>query len=441
MKDTLPDLVIGSDPTTYEIHYIHSQTRYRHCYVLGKTGMGKSTLFHHSILTDIQKNKATFFFDPGDLTYSILETLPEKRIRDVKFFSLEHPIPYNPLQAIQLEEGLTDDVCDLLDRITLQRSATMALTERMRRILGEVIPKILEHPNPSLAEIPTYLIENQSSLTKSLGYKDEAYQTSIEGIIDRLNPFLQDSRLRRIVCSPHQLNFDDIIDNQQIFIASFAGLDLGMQQFLGTLLFHGLQRAVIRRKPEDRLPLAVYIDEFPNFIASKRATHSFQILFNQGRRHLVSLTIAHQDFGIIPDELLNSVISNVATCIGFSCGYREAMRLSNHFARHFTPEDFQLLPQYHALVRTENYLGEPEMYRIETFPPPKPLRTDINQFFYQAIFEEPERKESQELEEPQPPERRAKPDLDTKQSQRVKRKEKEDADQDLDQYLHNLRQK
>src|SRR5205814_295431 len=77
--------------------------RRRHVLILGKTGMGKTTLFHRLITSDIQNNRGVGVIDPhGDLCDAILASIPTHRTNDVVLFDAadaDHPVAFNPLHC------------------------------------------------------------------------------------------------------------------------------------------------------------------------------------------------------------------------------------------------------------------------------------------------------------------------------------------------------
>src|SRR3954470_16675478 len=75
---------------------IKRRDRARHMYVIGKTGMGKSTLLENMAIQDIRNGEGMAFIDPhGSTADRIMEYVPEHRIKDVIYFApfyMEHPI-------------------------------------------------------------------------------------------------------------------------------------------------------------------------------------------------------------------------------------------------------------------------------------------------------------------------------------------------------------
>ncbi len=82
--------------------------RRRHIYIIGKTGMGKSTLLENMIYDDIIKGRGVGLVDPhGDLAETILRCIPKTRTNDVILFDpsdAKFPIAFNMLE--QVEPGL-----------------------------------------------------------------------------------------------------------------------------------------------------------------------------------------------------------------------------------------------------------------------------------------------------------------------------------------------
>src|ERR1700734_2244309 len=61
--------------------------RRRHVYVVGKTGVGKSTLLENMAIADIQSGKGIAVIDPhGELAEKLLDFVPEERLSDVIYF-------------------------------------------------------------------------------------------------------------------------------------------------------------------------------------------------------------------------------------------------------------------------------------------------------------------------------------------------------------------
>lgn len=84
------------------------EDKFRHLYIVGKTGTGKSTFLSNLISDDIQNGKGIGLLDPhGELVETVLEHIPPHRINDVILFDIadsEFPIGFNLLQATNDDE-------------------------------------------------------------------------------------------------------------------------------------------------------------------------------------------------------------------------------------------------------------------------------------------------------------------------------------------------
>src|SRR3989344_2856734 len=75
---------------------IKAKDRSKHLYVIGKTGMGKSTMLENMAIQDIQNGNGMIFIDPhGRSAELLLDYVPENRVNDVLYFApfdMEYPI-------------------------------------------------------------------------------------------------------------------------------------------------------------------------------------------------------------------------------------------------------------------------------------------------------------------------------------------------------------
>ena len=88
--------------------YIKDVDRLRHTYVVGKTGVGKSTVLQHMCLQDITNYHGVCFIDPhGDAIEWLLRRIPANRLEDVILFDpsdAEYPFGLNLLEAQEESE-------------------------------------------------------------------------------------------------------------------------------------------------------------------------------------------------------------------------------------------------------------------------------------------------------------------------------------------------
>src|SRR3954462_4127282 len=83
---------------------IKAKDRSKHTYVIGKTGMGKSTLLENMAIQDIRNGNGLVGIDPhGSVAETLLEFIPENRVKDVLYFApfdLESPVSFNVMEDV-----------------------------------------------------------------------------------------------------------------------------------------------------------------------------------------------------------------------------------------------------------------------------------------------------------------------------------------------------
>lgn len=348
-------LILGTDIATRGAVQIQPKLRYRHLYVLGKSGVGKSTFLHRLVHQDAKHGHAVIVFDAGDLARGVIESLPQTVIESgrVHWFSVESPIAYNPLALRRGQpERLENELFSVMDQVTVEGSSTAPLSARMKALLGAALRAVLKEENePTLSSVVTCLSAKKTALRTGLGLREDEFASTWEAVRDRLRPFLRDPRIRRIICRPNELDFRKVIDEGQILIISLAGLEPGVKRFVGTLLFNALQSVVFERSEEERRDVSAYVDEFHDYVASSISAGMFQQIFNQGRKFRLSFAVAHTDLEGVDRSLLGTIHSTAASLVAFQCGAPEARRMSEIFAGQHQPGALQLLPDYDAVAR------------------------------------------------------------------------------------------
>lgn len=81
---------------------IKEEDKFRHMYIVGKTGTGKSTFMENLLKSDMAAGNGLALLDPhGEFVDNILEHIPTHRINDVILFDVgdtDYPIGFNLLQ-------------------------------------------------------------------------------------------------------------------------------------------------------------------------------------------------------------------------------------------------------------------------------------------------------------------------------------------------------
>jgi hypothetical protein len=370
----MEDLILGSNSETLGLEYIPEDIRYLHSVLVGIPGKGKTTLQLNWALRDAEAENpyGIIVIDSGSLAEELIESIPKDIYETrVRYFSLTNPIPYNPfIKYMHKPWRLVNEVVALIDQITTQASSIQRLTPRMKRLLGVAIRNcIKENTRPNIGTLCQYLEKNRHVIRDILLIKEDRFLESYEAIVDRLDQFVSDPEIRRVLCGPHVLDFDRVVDESKILIINLQGLDKRMTRFLGTLLFHGLINAVLFRKKPDRRDVAIYVDEMHNCLASQYSVENFQDLFKEGRKYRASLSVAYQDFGKIDKDLLTTIHDCAGVQVAFGCGDVAAAKMSRVFGGKYTTQQIQFQEKFHCIARVDN-----DIWPIETDYPPDQVR-------------------------------------------------------------------
>ncbi len=348
---------------------IKRDDRRRHMYVVGKTGMGKSTLLENMIIADIRAGNGLAVVDPhGDLAEKILEYIPNNRVNDVIYFNpsdTKFPIAFNILESIgeDYKHLVAYGLVGVFKKIWAD-----SWGPRMEYIMTNTILALLEYPGSTLLGLMRMLVDKtyrkkvvskiQDPVVKTFwadeyaNYSEKFRTEAIAPIQNKVGQFLASAIIRNIVGqSKSTIEMRDIMDKQKILIMNLAKGRIGEENsaLLGAMMITKLQIAAMSRVdiPEpDRKDFYLYVDEFQNF-----ATDSFAGILSEARKYRLCLIMAHQYFEQLGDVVKAAVFGNVGTMIVFRVGAADAAELELEFAPQFLPTDIVNLKKYTFCLR------------------------------------------------------------------------------------------
>ena len=376
------------------------EDRRRHLYIVGKTGMGKSTLLQNMIVADMQSvgcdsiatNKQTkrglCLIDPhGDLAANITTMIPKHRKNDVIVFDAadrERVVPFNPLACrnSDLIDQVTSGVVSAFKKLhdswgprledTL-RNAVFATVEQGGNLVS--LLRLLAEPayrDQVVCRINDEVVRSfwqHEFASWSNNYRTEA----VAAIQNKIRPFLTSRTLRAIVSHEHRsIDLRDIMDRGRILIVNLSKGRVGEDNatLLGAFLVTAIQQAALTRAdiPEaERRDFILYVDEFQNF-----TTGSFATILSEARKYRLSLVIAHQYLKQLDEPTANAVFGNVGSMISFQVGSDDAQVLATQLAKHdgqITQQDLTNLPKYTAYARLLINGLPSNPFSMQTLPP------------------------------------------------------------------------
>ncbi len=339
---------------------IKAKDRARHMYVIGKTGMGKSTLLENMAIQDIQNGEGMCFIDPhGSAVEKLLDFIPANRINDVVYFApfdLEHPMAFNVMEDVGYDKRhlVTSGLM-----ATFKKIWEDAWSARMEYILTNTLLALLEYPGATLLGVNRMytdkgyrkkVVDNiKDPVVKDFwvkefaGYTDRFTQEATPAIQNKIGQFTSNPLIRNIIGQSHS-SFDirTLMDQKKILLINLSkGLvgDTNMR-LLGSMLTTRIFLGAMSRAdlPPHELakaePFYFYVDEFQNF-----ANESFSEILSEARKYQLNLLIAHQYVAQMEEEVQAAVFGNVGTTVTFRVGPLDAELLEKVFTPEFLQED------------------------------------------------------------------------------------------------------
>ena len=339
---------------------IKSEDRAKHVYIIGKTGMGKSTLLENMAIQDIKNGEGMAFVDPhGKSAEFLLDFVPPERLNDVIYFApfdLDYPISFNVMEDVGQDQRhlVANGLMSSFKKIWPD-----VWSSRMEYILNNCLLALLEYPNSTLLGVNRLLsdkayrqkvVDNITDpsvrsfwVDEFAKYNERYMQEAGDAIKNKIGQFTANPLIRNIIGQPKStIDLRKVMDEKKILIVNLSKGRLGEQNanLLGGILITKIYLAAMSRAGAEssalsRLPyFNLFVDEFQSFV-----NESFADILSEARKYKLSLTIAHQYIEQMPEEVRNAVFGNVGTTIAFRVGPFDAEVLETIFFPTFTKED------------------------------------------------------------------------------------------------------
>ena len=339
---------------------IKAKDRTRHMYVIGKTGMGKSTLLENMTVQDIQNGDGLAFIDPhGATAEKLLDYIPENRKEDVLYFApfdTAFPVAFNVMEDVGEERRhlVISGLMSVFKKIWVD-----AWSARMEYILQNTLLALLEYPGSTLLGVNRMLsdksyrkriVDNiKDSSVRSFWvdefakYNERYMQEAGDSIKNKIGQFTANPLIRNIIGQPKS-SFDlrRILDEKKILIANLSKGLVGESNanLLGSMLTTRIYLAAMSRADlpihvmEQTPDFYLYVDEFQSF-----ANATFPDILSEARKYHLNLIIAHQYIEQMEECVRNAVFGNVGTTVSFRVGPFDAEILETIFAPQFYAVD------------------------------------------------------------------------------------------------------
>lgn len=344
--------------------------RRRHMYVIGKTGMGKTTMLENMILQDVYQDRGVALVDPhGDFAEKIIDFVPSHRINDVIYVNpadLENPIGFNVLEVQNNEQKhlVASSLMGIFQKIWPD-----VWSARMEYILNNTLLTLLHYPQKTTLLGINRILSDKSYRDKVVakiddpvlkafwedefaGYSDRFRSKAVAPIQNKIGQFLSASLIRNIVGQvTSTINVREAMDSGKIIVLNLSKGRIGEDnmRLLGGMFITKIQLAAMGRvdTPEHlRKDFMLYVDEFQNF-----ATPSFASMLSEARKYRLSLIMAHQYIAQLSEEVRDGVFGNVGTMTCFRVGAADAEFLEQEFSPVFNQEDLVNLSKFHIFLK------------------------------------------------------------------------------------------
>ena len=376
---------------------IKAKDRTRHVYVIGKTGMGKSTLLENMAVQDIKNGEGMAFIDPhGKTAELLLEYIPPERMKDVLYFApfdTDFPISFNVLESVDPDKRHLV-VSGLMS--TFKKIWQDAWSARMEYILTNTLLALLEYPGATLLGVNRMLAEKDfrkdvidhvtDVSVKNFWVKEFANYTermaaeAVPAIQNKIGQFTANALIRNMIGQPQSsFNIREMMDKRKILIINLSKGKIGESNanLLGGMLITKIYLAAMSRADLPNRVMAtmpnfyLFVDEFQSF-----ANESFADILSEARKYHLNLTIAHQYIEQMEEEVRAAVFGNVGTMIIFRVGAYDAEVLEKEFAPTFTAEDIVNLgfTQIYLKLMIDGISSSP--FSATSLPPIKPPEVD-----------------------------------------------------------------
>ncbi len=350
---------------------IKSEDRRKHFYILGKTGVGKSTVFKNMFISDILRGDGSCMIDPhGELVEELLDFIPPERIDDVIYFNptdTEYPIGFNLLEL--KDKSQRDLIADGVVEVFHKQFGT-SWGPRLQYILTNTIATALEAQGTTLLSVTRMLMDKNyrkfilKQVDDPILYKfwEEEYaqmsqnprllSEAVAPIQNKVGRFISSAVTRNIIGQVKStIDLREIMDNKKILLINLAQGKLGEEtaSLLGGMIITRLQSTALERvdMPADqRNDFYLFVDEFQNF-----ATDSFAKILSEARKFRLDLCMTNQYIDQLPLTVRQAIFGNVGTLGSFVVSQSDASILEKEFAPGVSSEDLVSLDAHSMYLK------------------------------------------------------------------------------------------
>ncbi len=343
---------------------IRQPDRLSHLYVIGKTGVGKSSLLETLAWQDALAGRGFALVDPhGDLAdqlaAEVYRVAPDRLIH-LNAADPWMPFGFNPLHRLR-EERIPQAASGILE--TFKKIWPDAWGVRMEHVLRNTLYALLGRNGSTLPDILRLYNDDdfrdavvraiQNPVIRAFweeefaNYPARLKAEAVAPIQNKMGALLSDPTLFRILVEPKiDLRFRKLMDDGHILIANIPRGRLGQDSalLLGSLVVSMVGLAGFSRAeaPQaSRRPFFLYLDEFHNFTTLMLANMMAEL-----RKYGVGLILAHQYLHQLEPDIRHAVLGNAGSLLIFRVGAEDAILLADELQPRIEVLDILNLPNH-----------------------------------------------------------------------------------------------
>ena len=395
-----------------------------HCYIVGKTGSGKTSLvrivakgLEEATRTGDFPNSFIYVDVKGDDAWKFLAQVDELDPAKVVFLDPnETGFSLNPFELPSHTEEDAERVRSVYTGFVMRvieewYGADPVRAPRMLRIFRSLIYFLYTiTDSPTFVDLHDLVLGLQSgdesvlkkiqdvldgtrfeSLRKELGAIADMKSDAFDPVLTRLSDFAVDPYLRRLFGGVRHssVDFAELLKPGKQVIIRVPSQEIGLHiaQLIQSVILLRLWFAVLlrttRTREEERTPIVLVLDEFQDL----QRLQAIQTILSQARSQGLCLVLSHQTTAQLDDTLLKIVISNCSFQAAGTVSGDDATRLARAWDPQYKEEIEETLrtqPKYTWTFRVSPGPGEeqgpPVQDRLLKLPKEKHTKEEIGAF-------------------------------------------------------------
>ncbi|MCB5266659.1 MAG: type IV secretion system DNA-binding domain-containing protein [Candidatus Cloacimonetes bacterium] len=306
--------------------------RYKHCYITGQTGSGKSELLKTLILRDILRcNGSVILLEPhGDLAEQVAKMVQDKtRLIYLDPFLGENKAP--TINLFHLEDKseaniarVTQIILNVLKGINSDESFSGAMEDSLEMCIRVLLRK----GNGSFQELYRFLNDNRNDDLIEFGinspnlleseffeddFKNPKASVTKDALRRRLKKLLNDHVFSNMMNGKNVIDLEKVMNTKGMVIIFNIpkGKMTNTYKYYIKFIVEYIQILALKRadiSEEERTHTHLYIDEAHNFISS---TATISEILTESRKYKLFVTFAHQAITQIKDTNLRDIMTTM----------------------------------------------------------------------------------------------------------------------------------